>query len=63
MKRTNTMIMTTVILSITLTSVFAFDFDKKETNTLNAQLPFEAEAFSGATHNITMEAVAMPDGL
>lgn len=63
MKRTNTMIMTTVILSFALTSVFAFDFGNNDTTSFNTQLPFVVEAASGDTHNITMEAVAMPDGL
>ena len=63
MKRTNTMLITTVILSIALTSVFAFDLENNETTTLNSQIPFAAEAASGDTHNITIEAVAMPDGL
>jgi FtsP/CotA-like multicopper oxidase with cupredoxin domain/DNA-binding beta-propeller fold protein YncE/plastocyanin len=57
------MIMTTVILSIALTSVFAFDFENNNTTSLETEIPFAAEADSGDTHNITMEAVAMPDGM
>ena len=63
MKRTNTMLITTVILSIALTSVFAFDLETTQTTSLDFQLPFTADAISGVTHDITMEAVAMPDGL
>lgn len=63
MKRTNTMLITTVILSIALTSVFAFDFENNYTTSMNTQIPFAAEAKESDTHNITMEAVAMPDGL
>lgn len=47
MKRTNTMLITTVILSIALTSVFAFDIETTQTNTVKDQLPFVAEAISG----------------
>jgi FtsP/CotA-like multicopper oxidase with cupredoxin domain/DNA-binding beta-propeller fold protein YncE/plastocyanin len=57
------MLITTVILSIALTSVFAFDFENNNADTLDTQIPFAAEAAPGDTHNITMEAVAMPDGL
>ena len=63
MKRTNTMLITTVILSIALTSVFAFDVETIQTNSVNSQIPFAAEALSSDEHQITMEAVAMPDGL
>ncbi|MDH5431411.1 MAG: multicopper oxidase domain-containing protein [Nitrosopumilus sp.] len=63
MKRTQTMLITTVILSIALTSVFAFDFKNNNADTLDTQIPFAAEAKPGDQHNITMEAVAMPDGL
>ena len=61
MKRTNTMLMTTVIISIALPSVFAFDFQNNEFTT--TEIPFAAEAKKSTTHNITIEAVAMPDGL
>ena len=57
------MIMTTVILSIALTSVFAFDFENNELSTVDSEIPFAAEAKKSETHNITIEAVAMPDGL
>ena len=63
MKRTNTMLITTVILSIALTSVFAFDVETIQTNSVNSQIPFAVEALSSDEHKITMEAVAMPDGL
>ena len=64
MKRTNTMIMTTVILSIALTSVFAFEFDTNDNLSINSNdIPFAAEALSDNHHKITMEAVAMPDGM
>ncbi|KAF6246409.1 copper oxidase [Nitrosopumilus sp. b3] len=56
------MIMTTVILSIALTSVFAFDFENNKFTT-TSEIPFAAEAKKSTTHNITIEAVAMPDGL
>ena len=62
MKRTNTMLITTVILSIALTSVFAFDFKNNEFTT-TSEIPFAAEAAQSNVHNITIEAVAMPDGL
>jgi len=55
------MLMTTVILSIALTSVFAFNFKNNEFTT--TEIPFAAEAKKSTTHNITIEAVAMPDGL
>jgi plastocyanin len=57
------MIMTTVILSIALTSVFAFDMENNNITNLNSEIPFAAEAKKSTTHNITIEAVAMPDGL
>ncbi len=57
------MMITTVILSIALTSVFAFDFENNEFTTSNSEILFSAEAKSSDTHNITMEAVAMPDGM
>ena len=46
-----------------MTSVFAFDFKNNNADTLDTQIPFAAEAKPGDQHNITMEAVAMPDGL
>jgi DNA-binding beta-propeller fold protein YncE len=55
--------MTTVILSIALTSVFALDFENNDFSTTNSEIPFAVEAESHDIHNITMEAVAMPDGL
>jgi FtsP/CotA-like multicopper oxidase with cupredoxin domain/DNA-binding beta-propeller fold protein YncE/plastocyanin len=61
MKRAQTILITTVMLSITLASVFALDFENA--NSLESQIPFAAEAAKSSTHNITMEAVAMPDGL
>ncbi len=57
------MIITTVILSIALTSVFAFDVETIQTNSVDSQIPFAAQALSSDEHKITMEAVAMPDGL
>ncbi len=57
------MLLATVILSIVLTSVFTVDFENNDTNSVNTQIPFAAEALSSDTHNIVMEAVAMPDGL
>jgi plastocyanin len=63
MKRTNSMLIMTVILSIALASVFAFDTETTQTSSLNYPIPFTAEASSHKTHEITMEAVAMPDGL
>jgi len=69
MKRTNAMLITTVILSIVLTSVFAIDFDDTTTDNLITQsIPsFSAEAHLagdlGIHHDITMEAVKMPDGM
>ncbi len=60
------MILTTVILSITLASVFTTDFEKTNATTYkNVDLPLfaaEAELF-GKTHTIEMEAVKMPDGM
>ncbi len=43
MKRTQIMILTTVILSIALTSVFAFDLENNDTNSMDTQIPFTAE--------------------
>jgi hypothetical protein len=62
MKRTQTILITTVILSIALTSVFALDYENNNTTTVDETIPF---AYAGAvsTHSLTMEAVAMPDGL
>ena len=58
------MIMTTVILSIALTSVFAFEFDTNDNLSItNSDIPFTAEALSNDHHKITMEAVEMPDGM
>ena len=50
------------MLSIALTSVFAVDFGNNDTTTMS-QIPFAAEAAKSKTHNITIEAVAMPDGM
>ncbi len=65
MKRTKTMLITTVILSLALTTVFAYDF--AETDVLEPQsidVPFSAEATdAGVDHEIWMEAVKMPDGM
>lgn len=65
MKRINAMLITTVILSIALTSVFTFDFNDKTDNlTIQAVPSFSAEAHeSGIHHDIEMEAVKMPDGM
>ncbi|WP_237737682.1 multicopper oxidase domain-containing protein [Candidatus Nitrosopumilus sediminis] len=66
MKRTQIMILTTVILSITLASVFTINFEKTDTTTYeNVDVPlFAAEALpNGAHHTIKMEAVKMPDGM
>jgi DNA-binding beta-propeller fold protein YncE/plastocyanin len=62
MKRTQTILITTVMLSIALTSVFALG-NQDETTSLETSIPFSAEASSHFDHEITMEAVAMPDGL
>ena len=65
MKRTNTILITTIILSITLASVFAFDYTKTDVSvTQNVDVPFtSAEADEPSTHEIKMEAVKMPDGM
>lgn len=55
------MLITTVILSIALTSVFAIDFGNNDIEA--SQISFQAQALSSDTHNIVMEAVAMPDGM
>jgi len=60
------MILTTVILSITLASVFTIDFEKTDATIYNnVDIPFfAAEAqTAGKTHTIEMEAVKMPDGM
>jgi len=63
MKRTETILITTVILSIALTSVFALDFND-DTNSVTQAIPFSAEAHEvGTHHEIQMEAVKMPDGM
>ena len=67
MKRTTTILITTVILSIALTSVFAIDFNKNDSDLVTQTTPipsFSAEAApSGIHHEIGMEAVKMPDGM
>ena len=65
MKRTNTILITTIILSITLASVFVFDYTKTDVSvTENVDVPFtSAEADEPSTHEIKMEAVKMPDGM
>ncbi|MFB5633353.1 MAG: hypothetical protein ACE5SV_00675, partial [Candidatus Nitrosomaritimum aestuariumsis] len=60
MKRTQTILITTVMLSIALTSVFAVDF---ENTSIGDTIPFMAQASSHYDHKIVMEAVEMPDGL
>jgi len=62
MKRAQITLLTTVILSIALTSVFAIDFENDNATSLNYSIP-QAEADAVRTHNIEMEAVAMPDGM
>ncbi|MDH3341612.1 MAG: multicopper oxidase domain-containing protein [Nitrosopumilus sp.] len=63
MKRTQITLLTTVILSIALISVFAVDFGNNDSAT-NSVIPFAAEAEnSGTEHFIEMEAVKMPDGM
>ncbi len=53
MKRTQIMILTTVILSIALTSVFTINFNDKTTDNLTIQtIPsFSAEAADSGTHH------------
>ncbi|MGD8638382.1 MAG: copper oxidase, partial [Nitrosopumilaceae archaeon] len=65
MKRTKTTLLTTVVLSIALTSVFVIDFNEDTTNSVAQTIPsFSAEAApSGIHHEIEMEAVKMPDGM
>jgi hypothetical protein len=69
MKRTQTILITTVILSIALTSVFAIDFKDVSLETTSTNyLPFfyaEADKEKGNSihHDIQMEAVKMPDGM
>ncbi|MFB5614954.1 MAG: copper oxidase, partial [Candidatus Nitrosomaritimum yanchengensis] len=62
MKRTQTILITTVILSIALTSVFAINYETDNTTTMGESIPF---AYAGvvSTHSLTMEAVKMPDGM
>ena len=62
MKRTETILLTTFMLSIALASIFAINFENNEIGA-TSQIPFAAQAASSATHNITIEAVSMPDGL
>jgi FtsP/CotA-like multicopper oxidase with cupredoxin domain len=70
MKRTQTILTTTILLSFALTSVFALDFDNNSigTNSLET-LPFFAQADKPEVdkepihHTITMQAVKMPDGM
>jgi DNA-binding beta-propeller fold protein YncE/plastocyanin len=59
------MILTTVILSITLASVFTINFAETNVTTYkNTDIPLAAEAaHSGDHHTIEMEAVKMPDGM
>jgi DNA-binding beta-propeller fold protein YncE/plastocyanin len=67
MKRTKTILMTTVMLSIALTSVFAINFDITSNSLESSQAlpPFfaEADTDTGIHHTIKMQAVKMPDGM
>jgi FtsP/CotA-like multicopper oxidase with cupredoxin domain len=70
MNRAQTILLTTVVLSIALTSIFAIDFDNNSIgpNSLET-LPFFAQADKPEVdkepihHTITMQAVKMPDGM
>ena len=59
------MLLTTVILSITLASVFTIDFVNTDVTKTNVDIPLIAAdaTLSGKTHTIEMEAVKMPDGM
>ena len=61
------MILTTVILSITLTSVFTINFAETTVTKYNDSviplLAAEAQESTGKSHTIEMEAVKMPDGM
>jgi DNA-binding beta-propeller fold protein YncE/plastocyanin len=70
MKRTQTILITTVMLSIALTSVFAIDFNdiSLEANATDKTPFFLAQAdkpkdYDPIGHEIVMEAVKMPDGM
>jgi hypothetical protein len=68
MKRTKTILTTTILLSFALTSVFALDFDNNSIGTNSVEsLPFFAQADKPDKepihHTITMQAVKMPDGM
>ena len=61
------MILTTVILSITLTSVFTINFAETNVTQYNDPviplLAAEAQTSPGKSHTIEMESVKMPDGM
>jgi DNA-binding beta-propeller fold protein YncE/plastocyanin len=69
MNRAQTILLTTVVLSFALTSVFVIDFNNisLETNSTDYLPFFYAEADkpekSSINHDIVMEAVKMPDGM
>ena len=59
---TKTMLIATIILSLALAPVIAYNFD--QTNSATQQgvdIPFAAEAATPVSHEIWMEAVKMPD--
>jgi DNA-binding beta-propeller fold protein YncE len=62
MNRAQTILLTTIVLSIALTSVFAVDFENNKITSLDNLIPI-AEAGVIYDHQIVMEAVEMPDGL
>jgi DNA-binding beta-propeller fold protein YncE len=69
MKRTQTILITTIVLSFALTSVFAIDFNERSLETTSTNLPFffaqadKPEDSEPIHHEIEMEAVKMPDGM
>ena len=61
---TKTILIATVIISLALAPVFAYNFDQTDGATQQGvDVPFAAEAAAHVSHEIWMEAVKMPDGM
>ena len=62
-KRTQLMTITIAIMSVALIASFSYDASKSKIQSNPITSKILAEAVSGDTHNIEMEAVKMPDGM
>ncbi|MGB0856162.1 MAG: hypothetical protein ACPGQP_03980, partial [Nitrosopumilus sp.] len=64
MKQAQTMLITTIVLSFTLASIFTIDFtETSKIQTQDIGFPLAEAVSSGDKHDIQMEAVKMPDGM